>query len=143
MAFTAKVQLTIHAPVAQVWDGLTNPVLVKQYFFGSELVTTWQPQTSIFFRGEWEGKAYEDRGTVLSHEPLKALSFDYFSSWSELEDSPENYMIIKYQVKVKGESTVLVISQSNIDTLEKKIHSAQNWKNMLSELKKLLENAHH
>lgn len=139
MSFTAKVQRTIHAPINKVWDGLTLPELVKQYFFGTQLVTTWQPGTPIYFRGEWEGKPYEDKGTVLKFEPGKMLEYDYFSSWSDLEERPENYQTIIYRVKSKGNSTVLIITQSNIDTLEKKVHSIQSWGMLTKELKKLME----
>jgi uncharacterized protein YndB with AHSA1/START domain len=139
MSFKLSVQRTIHAPIEKVWDGLTNPELVKKYFFGTELVTTWQPQTPIYFRGEWEGKPYEDKGTVLKYEHNKILVYDYFSSWSDLEDRPENYLIITHRVKAKGNSTVLTIVQDNIDTLEKKIHSAKNWAELMIELKKLME----
>lgn len=139
MQFKLKVQRTIHAPVENVWAALTEPEWVKKYFFGSELVTTWQPQTPIFFRGEWEGKPYEDKGTVLQFDPLKMLSYNYFSSWSNLEDRPENYQIITYRLKQKGEACLLTIEQRNIDTLENKIHSAKNWAGLLSELQKLME----
>ncbi|HLP93157.1 MAG TPA: SRPBCC domain-containing protein [Saprospiraceae bacterium] len=139
MAFTAKIQRTIHAPVSKVWAGLTQPELVKQYFFGTNLVTSWQPGSPVYFRGEWEGKPYEDKGTVLQFEPEKMLRYDYFSSWSDLEDRPENYQIITYRVKAKGNSTVLSLVQQNIDTLEKKVHSVQNWGALLDALKKIME----
>ena len=139
MSFTAKIQQTIHAPISKVWDGLTLPELVKQYFFGSNLVTTWKVGSPIYFRGEWEGKPYEDKGTVLQYEQGKMLQYDYFSSWSDQKDSPENYQTIMYRVKSKGDSTVLTIIQGNIDTLEKKQHSVQSWKGLMQELKKLME----
>jgi uncharacterized protein YndB with AHSA1/START domain len=123
MSFKLSVQRTIHAPIEKVWDALTNP----QYFFGSELITTWQPNTPIVFKGEWEGKPYEDRGTILRFEPNKILSYDYYSAWSDLEDRPENYQIITYSVKKKGESTILTIGQRNIDALSKKLDSVKNW----------------
>jgi uncharacterized protein YndB with AHSA1/START domain len=139
MSFKLTVQRTIHAPIEKVWDGLTNPEVVKQYFFGSQLVTTWQPNTPIIFKGEWEGKPYEDKGTVLKFVPLKMLAYDYHSSWSDLEDRPENYQIITYRVKSKGQSTVLSISQRNIDTLEKKVHSTKNWGGLMVTLKEMME----
>lgn len=139
MNFKLRVQRTIHAPIEKVWDGLTNPKMVEQYFFGTQLVTTWQPNSPLFFRGEWDGKPYEDKGTVLVFEPKKRLSYDYFSSWSDLEDRPENYQIITYSVKLKGNSTILTISQRNIDTLSKKIDSVKNWTALMIELKKLME----
>jgi uncharacterized protein YndB with AHSA1/START domain len=139
MAFKLKVQRTIHAPIEKVWDGLTKPELVKQYFFGTDLVTTWAVSSPIFFRGTWEGKPYEDKGTVLTFEPCNVLRYNYFSSWSNLEDRPENYHIITYRVKSKGKATVFTLEQSNIDTLEKKVHSVQNWTGLMLELKKLME----
>ncbi len=139
MSFTAKIQRTIHAPVSKVWEGLTKPELVKQYFWGTNLVTSWEPGTPIAFEGEWDGKPYRDKGTVLKFEPGKMLQYDYLSSWSDLEDRPENYQIITYRVKPKGSSTVLTIVQNKIDTLEKKIHSAQNWAALLKAFQQLME----
>jgi uncharacterized protein YndB with AHSA1/START domain len=139
MSYSIKVQRTIHAPIEQVWAGLTQPELVKQYFFGTDLVTTWEPNTPIEFIGQWEGQAYRDKGTVLHYESCKMLRYNYFSSWSDLEDLPENYQVITYRVKSKGTSTILTIEQAGIDTLEKKQHSAQNWSALMIELKKLME----
>jgi uncharacterized protein YndB with AHSA1/START domain len=139
--FTATKTITIHAPIAAVWKGLTDAAQVKKYFFGTDLHTTWQPGTPVSFTGEWDGKAYEDKGTVLKFEPEKMLRYDYCpGSWTEkAKSSPENYQIITYKVKPKGTGTTVTIMQSNIDTLENKIHSAQNWGMLLKSLKNLLE----
>ena len=139
MAFTAKTQRTFHAPASRIWALLTEPALVKQYFFGTDLVTTWQPGTPIFFRGQWEGKAYEDKGTVLKYDPGKMLEYDYFSSWSTAEDRPENYQIIAYRLKTKGDRTVLTITQRNIPALEQKVDSAKNWRGLMTEMQKMLK----
>ncbi len=138
--FTAKKTITIHAPLATVWKGLTDPAEVKKYFFSTDLHTNWQPGSPVFFRGEWDGKPYEDKGTVLKFEPEKMLQYDYWSSWSGNADEPENYQIITYRVKAKGDSTTVTITQSNIKTLESKVHSAQSWGMMLKNLKDLVEN---
>lgn len=76
---------------------------------------------------------------MLRFEPQKMLEYDYFSSWSDLPDRPENYQIVAYRVKPKGDRTVLTITQRNIDTLEKKTHSAQTWGMLIGEMQKLLE----
>ena len=139
MSFKLSVQRTIHAPIEKVWDALTNPKMVEQYFFGTQLVTTWQPHSPLFFRGEWEGKPYEDKGIVLKFEANKTLTYNYHSSWSDLEDRPENYQIITYSVKSKKNSTILTISNRNIDTLAKKMDSVKNWTALMLELKKIME----
>jgi uncharacterized protein YndB with AHSA1/START domain len=96
--FKAHYKTTIHAPMEKVWDALTNPVVVKEYFFGSDLVTDWKVGSPIYFQGEWEGKPYQDKGIVLEFTPLKSLSFSYLSNWSGLPDLPENYLLIIYEI---------------------------------------------
>jgi uncharacterized protein YndB with AHSA1/START domain len=58
---TLNKSITINAPRQTVWDAITKPELIKKYFFGTNTVTTWKVGTPIFFRGEWEGKPYEDK----------------------------------------------------------------------------------
>jgi uncharacterized protein YndB with AHSA1/START domain len=47
----ARASITIAAPVEKVWDALTRPELIKQYFFGTETETDWTPGNPIYFRG--------------------------------------------------------------------------------------------
>lgn len=129
---------TIKAPVNKVWDALTNPKIVKQYFFGSDLVTDWKVDSPIIFQGEYEGKEYKDKGTVLEYEPNKSLSYSYLSSWAQREDKPENYLIVSYDVKAIDGGTELTIQQTNYDE-EKAKHSEGNWENVIDGLKKLVE----
>lgn len=138
MRFSAEIQYTFPHSPSTLWAWLTEPERVRQYFFGTNLVTTWQPGTPIFWRGEWEGNPYEDKGTVLKYEPEKILEYDYFSSWSEAEDVPENYQIISYELEAQGDKTLLTIRQRNIPTQEQKDHSIQNWKGLMEELDRLL-----
>ncbi len=48
----------IKAPVEKVWDALTKPELVKQWQYGSDLITNWKVGNDIRFRTEWEGKVF-------------------------------------------------------------------------------------
>lgn len=136
--FKSTYKTTIKAPVHKVWDALTNPEIVKQYFFGSNLETDWSVGSLIFFKGEYEGKSYEDKGIVLEYTPNKKLVFSYLSNWSGLEDSPENYLRVSYEVEAIGEQTQLTINQSNYDE-EKAQHSEGNWKSVIDEMRKLIE----
>jgi uncharacterized protein YndB with AHSA1/START domain len=131
MAFTAKIQRTIHAPTSVVWAWLTQPERVTEYFFGTRLVTTWQVGSPIFFRGEWEGTQYEDRGTVLRLEPESVAQFSYLSSWSGLPDLPENYQVVTYRLQSRGPHTVLTITQRRIPSIDKKVHAVQSWRSVV------------
>ena len=137
---TAEVNIELKAPMAVVWKAITDPEEVKKYFFGTQLVTDWLVGHPIYFRGEWEGQPYEDKGIVLQFVPQKILQYDYWSSFSQKEDIPENYQTITYEVADKGDHILLRITQTKIDSEEQKEHSEQNWNMVLGELKKLVEN---
>ena len=49
--YVAKAAITINAPASKVWDALTNPDLIKQYLFGTEVTTDWQVGSPITYRG--------------------------------------------------------------------------------------------
>ena len=136
---TAKVSIEFHASPADVWKGLTDPAVVKQYFFGTNVVSDWKKGSPIFFRGEWEGKSYEDKGIILDIQPGSLLKFNYWSSMSGTPDSPENYMTVTYALVQKDEITVLTVTQEGITTEESLKHSSENWKTVFTGLKKILE----
>lgn len=136
--FKTTYQTTVKAPVEKVWDALTNAAIVKQYFFGSDQHTDWKVGSPIRFTGEYEGKSYEDKGVVQEYIPHKKLSYSYLSSWNGLEDKPENYLLVMYEVMPVSGGTQLTITQSNYDE-EKAKHSAENWKMVIDGLKKIVE----
>jgi uncharacterized protein YndB with AHSA1/START domain len=69
----ARDSFTINAPSAQVWDALVNPEAIKQYMFGTNVVTDWGEGSPIIWKGEWQGKSYEDKGVVLQLRPGRIL----------------------------------------------------------------------
>jgi len=134
----SKYQTIIKAPVDKVWEALTNPEMVKQYFFGSNQETDWNVGSKILWTGEYEGTTYIDKGVVLDYSPNEKLSYSYLSSWIVLDDMPENYLLVSYEVKEIDGGTELTITQSNYDE-EKAKHSAENWEVVIDGLKKLIE----
>jgi uncharacterized protein YndB with AHSA1/START domain len=135
----AKATITINAPTSKVWDALTKPNLIKQYMFGTEVTTDWQVGSPITYKGQWEGKTYEDKGKILQIEPGKLLVSTFWSSLSGLPDVPENYNTVRYELSTEDGATRLTITQDNNATQEEANHSAQNWNTVLDGMKKLLE----
>jgi uncharacterized protein YndB with AHSA1/START domain len=132
-----KVSLFIKAPIARVWQGLTDPSIVKQYFFGTNVVSTWQLGAPIYFRGEWNGKSYEDKGFILSIQPGTHVAYSYWSSMSGTPDVPENYRTVSYDLAARDDGTELTLTQETEP--EAKEHSAANWKMIFEGMKKILE----
>lgn len=135
----AHVKVRIDAPVTKVWGALTQPEIVKQYFFGTDMHTDWKEGGAIRFTGEHEGRQYEDKGTILTVVPNQLIRFTYWSSLSGIEDKPENYVNVTYELEGDGESTTLEVTQENIPDEKTKKHSEEQWKKVLNSLKDLLE----
>ncbi len=135
----AEASTTIHAPASKVWNALTKPELIKQYLFGSDVVTDWKEGSPIYYRGEWQGKPYEDKGTVLHVEREKRLVSTHWSPLSGVADSPENYHTVTYLLSEHDGKTDVTIRQDNNGSEEEKAHSEENWKMVLAGLKKLVE----
>jgi uncharacterized protein YndB with AHSA1/START domain len=139
MKHTAKASIQINAPVANVWQALTDPDLIKQYFFGVDVITDWKKGSPIIYKGEWEGKAFEEKGTVLDVEPEKFLYTNYWSVFSGLPDEPENYQSVSYDLESDGDTTTLTVTQGDIPTKEAAEHSQKNWEMVLNGLKDVAE----
>jgi len=138
--FSSASSMVIQASPAKVWEALTTPSMVKQWLFGTEVVTDWKKGSPIFYRGEWEGKPYEDKGVILEIEPEKKFLSTY---WSKAfgEDVPENYQNVGYILEPQDGGTKLTITQDNIPNEKTMEHSKKNWDTVLESLKKLLEKA--
>ena len=137
--FTARQSIAIRSPAARVWEALTRPELVKRYLFGTEMTADWRVGGALTYRGQWQGRSYEDQGEVRIFRPEKLLQTTYFSALSGREDKPENYSIVTYELSEADGSTTLTVTQDNNPSRESADHSAKNWAVVLDGLKKLLE----
>ena len=137
--FTAKATTTIHAPVSKVWQALINPEIIKQYLFNTDVISDWKVGSPIIYRGEWQGKPFEDRGKILQIEPERLLMSTHWSPLSGVPDTPENYHTVAYTLSGKGDSTEVTLTQDNNASEEERMDSEENWKTMLAGMKKLLE----
>jgi uncharacterized protein YndB with AHSA1/START domain len=135
----AKASISINAPVGRVWDALTNPEVIRQYMFGTNVISDWKEGSPIVWKGEWQGKKYEDTGEILKLEPERLIQYSHFSPLSGKPDLPENYHTVTVELVSNGAETTVSLSQDNNETEQAREHSENNWKMMLDGLKKLLE----
>ena len=135
----ARASVTINATSPQVWNALVNPEAIKQYMFGTNVVTDWREGSPIIWRGEWQGKSYEDKGTVLQFKPGRTIQYSHFSPLSGLADKPENYHTVTIELSGEGNQTRVSLAQDNNPTEQAREHSEKNWEMMLTALKKFVE----
>lgn len=137
--FSNKKTVSIYVPVVTVWQALTDPAMISQYFFGTEMNSDWKEGSIIIVKGEWEGKKFRGNGKVLQAETQKLLRYSYWSDMSGLPERPENYHIITYKLAPKNSSTQLTLTEENLTTEAMKDRSDKLWDMVFDNLKKLLE----
>ena len=137
--FKVEIKKQINAGKEKIWDALTNPEIIKQYLFGTEVISDWTVGAEIVFQGEYEDSQYKDKGTIRVFDVGKSFQYTYLSSFSGLEDIPENYHLITYNLDDKNGITMLTIVQENIQSQEARDHSEKNWEMVLNKIKEIVE----
>jgi uncharacterized protein YndB with AHSA1/START domain len=138
----AKTSIIINVPIEKVWDALINPDKIKLYFFGAQAMSEWKVGSQIVWKGEWQGKRFEDKGKILKKEANRVLQFSHFSPLTGDPDLPENYHTVTIELSNNDTGqTTINLSQDNNSTEEAREHSEKNWNTMLKSLKKMLENS--
>lgn len=138
---TAKTQITIHATAPKVWAALTTPALIKKYMMGANVHSDWKVGSDLRYTGEYEGKAYEEKGKILEIEPNKLLKATHFSSMSGKPDVPENYATVTWSLHHTDGGTIVTVTQDSIDSEKGVEQSKQNWHGVLQGLKKTVDEA--
>ncbi len=136
---TANSSVVINAEPAAVWAALTEPELVSKAFFGAQVESDWQEGSPITFRGEWEGKPFEDKGRIVRIVPNSLLEYTHWSPLSGVADDPENYHGVTFRLTPREGGTGLSLSQSNVTDEAEREHSERNWSMMLDNVKRLVE----
>jgi uncharacterized protein YndB with AHSA1/START domain len=135
---TVSASVEISASPGQVWNALTDPDLIRQYFFGTTVETTWEPGSPITWSGEYDGHRYQDHGEVLDVVPEERLVVTHFSPMTGQEDVPENYHRVAYRLEDHGDHTHVSLEQDNTPP-ESVEDFRTNWETMLGNLKELVE----
>ena len=137
--FVASAEVDIKAPPERVWQALTDPAEIKQYFFGSDVESDWRPGSSIVWRGEYEGKPYNDKGEVLEVKPNRLLKHTHYSPMSGQPDKPENYHTLTYELAEHGDTTHVSLTQDNNGDEAEATRASANWATVLNGLKETAE----
>jgi uncharacterized protein YndB with AHSA1/START domain len=118
---TTVSAVTMRASLSAVWKAVTDPVLVKRWQFGSDLITDWKIGNPIRFHNEWNGQVFEQWGTVLTFEPQRRLSYTLFFPRPGFEDRPENYFTMTYELAKSGNETMLTITKDDPRDIEEPV----------------------
>ncbi|WP_077490996.1 SRPBCC domain-containing protein [Sinomonas mesophila] len=135
----AVASTTIEASRERVWEALTSPEQIKDYFLGTDAESTWEVGSPIMFSGEWKGRQYRDHGEILASEPPGLLRITHYSPLSGKPDISENYHTVEYRIEDDGGRSRVTITQGNNGSEDEAAESEKTWQLVLRNLKDLLE----
>lgn len=139
MTETARTSLPIAARRDAIWHALTDSDTIARYMYGTRVTTDWQEGAAITYRGEWEGKPYEDKGTILEIVPGERLVTSYYSPLSGKPDVPDNYQTVSYLLADDGDRTRVTITQDGCADQAEADRMSANWASMLESLRSVVE----
>ncbi len=131
--------------IEKVWDLLTNPVITKEYMFGCEVISDWKVGDSIIWKGITEdGKEIiYVKGSIIEVKQGRKVTFTMFDPNMKLDDIPENYLNLTYELEEKGNSTILKLTQGNFasvaDGKKRYEESLKGWEMVIPIMKRIAE----
>lgn len=141
MSTTARASIHVDAGTDVVWHAITDPATIARFLYGTEVVTDWSEGSPIAYRGEWEGKPYEDKGTILELVPGERFVSSYYSPLSGKPDVPESYQTVSYLLAPDGDTTQVTITQDGCADQAEADRMSGNWAATLGSLKSVIEEA--
>jgi uncharacterized protein YndB with AHSA1/START domain len=129
----------IAGPAGRVWEGLTNPAILKERYFVVDVEADWRPGSPVLRRGMYQRKVYEGKDTVVGVDPPRRLVHTHWSEFSGLPDGPENCQRVTALLSDRDGQTELTVREYNLPSEGAKLVSDRASPVVLGELKELLE----
>jgi uncharacterized protein YndB with AHSA1/START domain len=139
--------IAIKAPAKKVWNLLTKPEHTKQYMFGCETVSDWKPGSRLDWVMQHEGKELTAvKGNVVTIKPDKKLVYTVFDPNSGMEDKPENYLNVQYDLQEEDGTTTLTVTQGDYNKVgdgdrryNESYNNGEGWNPILVQIRELAE----
>lgn len=138
--------ITINAPAQKIWDVLTNPTITPIYMFNCEVVTDWKTGSPILWNAPYEGAIVTYvKGTVKTFEPYNTIVYTVIDPNGEIEDLPENYLLVTYTLSEENGQTQFTVTQGDYNAVAqgerryKESVEGGGWSSILLKIKEIAE----
>lgn len=121
----------------RLWEALTDPNLIRQYWYGVNVECAWKPGAP--WKMTFPGGGLADAGDVLEIEPLRRIVIRWHNEWNA-DLRAEGASRCTFELHPLEDAVKLTITQE-LDRPESKFIAAVSvgWPYTLANLKSLLE----
>ncbi len=138
--YSIRLTTRVQAPRSKAWDLLVDPEKLSGLFWGSTVESDFRVGSPIVWKGSWQGKPFEDRGTVKKRKDGKLIQLSHWTpSLGTPEQDESGHNILTFQLDDDGDGVQVTFLHENIATPEMKEHSEKNWVQLLQRMKEMLE----
>lgn len=103
-------QIPMTGSIEQVWNALTVPSQIRQWQFGSDVLTSWEVGSSIRFINALEDRIIEQSGRVLEFTPQSTIRYS-LSNQEANEETPSESFEIGFHLSKKSDGVMLEFVQ--------------------------------
>jgi uncharacterized protein YndB with AHSA1/START domain len=122
--------LILHAKQDEIWDALTNPEKIKRYMFNYDVTSEWIKGSPITWTGKRKGVDVIEKGSIIVFEKNNQFKYSMLDMTSGLEDTPDNYLYITFDLLKKYDQTELALTIENFNEDNRRCsHIAKGWDN--------------
>ncbi|CAM1363302.1 SRPBCC domain-containing protein [Tenacibaculum xiamenense] len=132
--------IEIETEIKKVWNVLTLSKYTKEYMFNCTVESEWKKGSPITWQGNYQGYEAFQKGIVLEFIPYSKIKYSTFDPNFGLEDIPDNYIHVTYELVEKNDKIQLTITNETFDgNKERMNHINQGWEMVIQKLKEVAE----
>ena len=121
----------------KLWDALTNPEFMKQYWFGMYCTSEWKSGSPWQLR--FSDGQIGDAGEIVESTPPKRLAIKWRNEWKP-ELKAEGFSLCVFEIEPEDAAVKLTVTHGMEQSPSKTIEAVSGgWPKVLSNLKSLLE----
>jgi uncharacterized protein YndB with AHSA1/START domain/DNA-binding transcriptional ArsR family regulator len=122
----------------KLWQALTDGTITPQYYFGTEVKSTWESDADYSYHYADGGDAMV-KGTIVEIDPPRKLVQTFIPAWYDKADA-DNPSTVIWEIEPMGDACRLTLTHLNLDPATAPAEGIkQGWSQILSGLKTLLE----
>ncbi|WP_150461102.1 SRPBCC domain-containing protein [Nesterenkonia ebinurensis] len=124
-------RVRIDAPPEAAWAALTDPAQTSEWYFGSQLRTTWQVGSPIEY---YSGGKLQITGMLITYDPPRSFTHEFIAVWN---GHREDQGSLTWTVEPDGEGCTVMLRHSGAHGQE----TADGSQHIIGALKRYLESS--